>query len=124
MLHLFPNVAELRESGVSHSYSIWQSTVVCDWPDENKGLEQMVLTIADVTSLRSITRLIPFAEERALFFYSSPSKASKVVNLPSIATQGMDIFLDNWHPMVKTIDTQRSRLEGWISMRIAFGYME
>lgn len=77
----------------------------------------MAITIAEVTGLRSIPRLIPFREERSLSFCSFPSKASKVVNIASIVTEGTNVFLNNWNPIVNTIDTQRSRFEGWINIR-------
>lgn len=77
----------------------------------------MAITNAKVIDLRSIPRLIPFTEERSLSFCSFPSKASKVVNIASIVTEGTKVFLNNWNPMVNTVDTQRSRFEGWISIR-------
>lgn len=118
-LQIFSTVvehSEIREPRAENLYPRWQSAAVCDWPDKQKDLESTAKSIAEATGLRFTSKLI-FAEERALFFWSFPMEASKVVTKKTITLEGKSVYLNKWNTSVNIIDLHKSRFEGWISIK-------
>lgn len=99
------------------SPSLWQSAVIYDQPDKVVNLEALTVSIAEASILPLPQKLIPFSKDRAIFFYSSPSKASKVINLSPILSLSSKIFQNSQYPLVNTFDSQRARFDGWIAIR-------
>lgn len=71
------------------------------------------------------THLLPFDEERALFFCSTLKVSLRAIEKGQISSPANTVFRHKYHTLVNAIDTEFLRFRGWISIkRPAFWSMD
>lgn len=73
--------------------------------------------IAQATGLPYIPKLLPFGDDRALFFCLSCLEATKAIACGPIYTKGKTVTLTKWTELVNSLDTSTTRFEAWISIQ-------
>lgn len=99
-------------SGVRQDEPNWQNAVVYDWIEPPKDIEATAIAIAKICNFNFIPSLIPFSDDRAIFFCNSADEVTLAANKGIIKISSTTVLLNKYQKMVNAIDTNYSKFRG------------